>query len=721
MSSKASATIESRSPTTPGASPKLTTAGLRQEIKESLKIFPDLQNRNKSLRPLLMSSRSLIADNGVKQELKAAASEQQATSTTSSLSSQNDVSSHHNQRRKSPKSDGSKQDSSSTRRSTRQNSKRDLGSDSDSMPALIDDSLQREDLEGKKGDKSWHILEDTPGGHAPEKLNIVEGVEYYPDSMDEDEEILDEFDEDVEEDDTIHQDSVSLPRLNRKQFLPRDPVQKGQKAVTAHSARPADRFNATFQNRDMWKSSDDFNSSGELTTNSFRTREDLDTASELDTTITDNTLTNHTFETYMLEQDCSHQQDKDTPSTLKRAGGRRAGQNKNSSFPELHAEAMQENEGEEEEDDVYTDSNRLPSPVPEDYVMESYEADASGLRRKVKSKSTGVEQYSGSNSTGRSSRRKSLRSQKNQRRSGKRPAKGMGVPTSVPASPYESSYSHRSPLSSSFTSPQTSLSMASSSRQNPQFVSLRRLNEHARNRTLQNYVGRGQSSPRTDDDNNTLGASTITTNFSATQRTLGDNTVSTRSLFRSDVMKGSDMMKIPQRHNFDSDVEDDDDGAGNMASAPPLDAVNSAFDLLQSNDAIAQIAAVLSSEQNFAKISPDKVLRRPSKESDDFFDELEEMRVSSDHSELDLDSNIRSTSMSREFSTTSSQSNDEDSKQKSSSGSDRFSLSSAFNLSPRAGAGVIPKKKKSKRSLFRRVQSWKDRISSEDHEQDLLE
>jgi hypothetical protein len=704
---KSSPIKESRSPTTPGASPKVTTGSLRQEMKDTLKAFPDLHKGGKSPRPSPKSCRSLMLDNTVKQGFQAAGDNQATASTTSSSSSQKEKSSKNSQRRRSPKSDSTKHEES-TRRSSRQKSQRDLSSDDDdSMPALIDDSLQRENLEGKRGEKSWHICEDTPGGHAPEKLTIVEGVEYYADSMDEDEDILDEYDED----DTILQDSVSLARPNRKQILPRDPVQKGQRvASSAQSARPADRFNPSFQNKEMWKS-DEFHASEELTMNSFRMREEIDTASELDTTITDHTLTNHTFETYMLEQDCNHQQGKEeTPSTLKRAGGRRAEEEKDPSFPGLHKDSKHAAEG---GGAVQEDGNRHPSPVPEDDVMGTYDPDS--LRKRIKSKSSGGQQNTGSNSTGRSSRRKSSKSHSNRMRSGKRPTKGSGVPSVVPSSPYESSYSLRSPLSSSFASPQTSISITSSSRQNPEFVNLTRPNDHGRNKTLQNYVGRGFSSPRTDDDN-TLGASTITTNFSSTQRTFGDNTVSTRSLFRSDVMKGSDMMKIPQRRrDDDSDIEDDDsDNAPKMPGVPSLDAVNAAFDLLQSSDGIAQIAAVMSSEQKFSNGTPRMVLRRPSRESDDFFDELEEMRVSSDQSELDSN---EKTPSSRDFDTSIDNTiiDDDGQQQRSSSSSDRFRLTSALNLSSRAGTTTF-KKKKSKRNLFQRVQSWKERISAEDEE-----
>ncbi|KAG7364869.1 hypothetical protein IV203_038072 [Nitzschia inconspicua] len=668
--------------TTAATSPKFTTtASLRQEMKEVLKNFPDLQNSSGSPRHSPESSQTPSLDNIVARGLKAE-NDHQTTSFTGPLSPvQKCRSSKISQRRLSLQFECKLDNFSGS--SGRQKPLRDLKYDGDNMPEVIDDTLQREDLDGKKGDKSWNICEDTPGGHAPERLTSV-GVEYYADSMDEDEDILDEDDEDEAEDDTVLQDSVSLPRPNRKQILPRDPAQKGQKIPAARSARPADRFNPSFQNRDMWKS-DEFNSSADLSIITFRTKEELDSASELETAMTDYTLTNHTFETYMLEQDCNHQNDKETPSTLKRTGGRRVEEGGSTSFPGLHADRKYEKG--DDDDDVIGDRDRRPFSVPEDDVLDSFDPEAVGIRRKIKSKSSKEQQHPGSNSTGRSSPRKSSRSHSKKRRSGKR----SGVPTSVPSSPYESSYSLRSPLSSSFTSPQTSSTMNSSSRQNPEFVDLRRQIDHARNnKTLQNYVGRGHSSPQNDDEN-TLGASTITTNFSTTQRTFGDNTVSTRSLFQSDVMKGSDMMKIPQRQRYDSDAELEDD------EHQVQDTINSTFDLLQSNDAIGQIASILSSEQKFSPATPSKVLRRPSRECDDFFDELEEMRVSSDQS--DLASNPKSSS-SRDLSSREIKSSPEDELRRSSSEADRISPNSALNLSPRAAF-----KKKSKRSMFKRIQS----------------
>ncbi|KAG7346506.1 hypothetical protein IV203_005574 [Nitzschia inconspicua] len=679
---KSSPIRQSRSSTKLATSPKVTTtASLRQEMKEVLKNFPDLQNSSSSPIHSPESSRSPLLDNSVTQGPKAENDYQPTSFTGPSSPVQKGRSSKISHRRLSLQFDCRLDNLSGS--SGRQKSLRDLNYDGDNLPEVVDDTLQRENLDGKKGDKSWNICEDTPGGHAPERLTSV-CVEYYADSMDEDEDILDEDDEDAAEDDTVLQDSVSLPRPNRKQILPRDPAQKGQKISAARSARPADRFNPSFQNRDMWKS-DEFNSSADLSIITFRTKEEIDSASELETAMTDYTLTNHTFETYMLEQDCNHQNDKETPSTLKRTGGRRVEEGGSTSFPGLQADCKYE-KGDDDDDDVFGDRDRRPFSVPEDDVLDSFDPEAVGIRRKIKSKSSKEQQHPGSNSTGRSSPRKSSRSHSKKRRSGKR----SGVPTSVPSSPYESSYSLRSPLSSSFTSPQTSSTMNSSSRQNPEFVNLRRQIDHARNnKTLQNYVGRGHSSPQNDDEN-TLGASTITTNFSTTQRTFGDNTVSTRSLFQSDVMKGSDMMKIPQRQRYDSDAELEDD------EHQVQDTINSTFDLLQSNDTIGQIASILSSEQKFSPATPSKVLRRPSRESDDFFDELEEMRVSSDQS--DLDSNPKSSS--RDLSSREIKSSPEDELRRSSSEAAQINPNIALNLSPRAAF-----KKKSKRSMFKRIQS----------------
>jgi len=132
---------------------------------------------------------------------------------------------------------------------------------------------------------------------------------------------------------------------------------------------------------------------------------------------------------------------------------------------------------------------------------------------------------------------------------------------------------HRSPMSSSFTSTPNSRSIVSSGRQQSRKTAqsdapalqqehIKEEHEYSDDDDDDNHDGNdenedSQSSSDDDDhdhdedssaDGYTLGASTITTNFSTTQRTRGDNTVSTRSLFSpSERLRVSETPKIPLR------------------------------------------------------------------------------------------------------------------------------------------------------------------------------
>jgi len=438
---------------------------------------------------------------------------------------------------------------------------------------LVDDSLQREDMGGTQGDKHWNICEDTPGGHAPEKLSIVDGVEYLTDSLDEDDDIMDEDDED---DDIIH-DGITVDRPSRKQVMPQDPVNRGPSALQSSDMNREDRFNPSFQNKEMWKSADnaemEYVVSGDVSIRSDQLGGDHDTVSELATTFTDeHTLTNHTYDTSLLEHDDKYPiNNAATPATEKRIGGRRNGIDTTPSVPTLD---RSEDPGSYHENNINNNASHLSASVPDGDVETCIETEplndssSSGNyanRTKVVSKSAQGYQKSVGSGTGKSPRRKSSR-KSSKRRAGKRPGNGNAVPSVVPASTQlELSPSiGRSPLSSSLASTPTSLSMVSSGRQSgtaAQTAALQTLREQLprtgmlNNKPLQLHVGRESSLSFLEDDDHTLGASTITTNFSTTQRTYGDNTVSSRSLFRSERMKGSDLLKVPQRRCYDSDEE----------------------------------------------------------------------------------------------------------------------------------------------------------------------
>jgi hypothetical protein len=529
----------------PGKAKKNSATSFRQEIKETLSAFPELLDIvSPETSPISSDGRMIEKD--IKQALKVELLGSDDAQV--GLMSPKDKSSSRNRRKRSPKQEKNRVNDKPLADDVKKLPDDLAGFEDIELPPLVDDSTQREDLGGKKGDKSWNICEDTPGGHAPEKLTIVTGVDHY-ESMDEDEDILD----DEDQGDDILQDSTTLMSPTQDKKL-HDSTIKEMGSFKVAVKLPPDRFSPAYQNSDVWKSSD-LDSSGAFSMQSEQlAEEDADTISELATAFTDDrTLTNHTFETFMLEQDCKHQILKaelpvkpGTPVTLKRAGGRSSEENNDPSFPSLHNESAIEEEGMQNEDCKDT------TIVPEDHVI--------GLNDAIDSESplSSPAAKSGSNSTGRSSR---LRNSAKSSRRGRRmnPIKGTMIPAVVPSmtSPRDLSPSvGRSLLTCSIMSSPTNPSMTQVKEPAP-----------SKNRTLQSFVAREFSSASYDDDH-TLGASTISTNFTSTQRTTGDNTVSTRSLFRSNVTQGSDMMKIPQRrHAYDS--EEEEGSAGNSLSIKP--------------------------------------------------------------------------------------------------------------------------------------------------------
>ncbi|KAL3908584.1 MAG: hypothetical protein SGILL_008429 [Bacillariaceae sp.] len=550
----------------PGKSPRITGKSIRKEMKDTLAVFPELLD---IVTP--EASPSSFAKATVEDHFKEEIIELQGTNDAQvgSLSPKERSSSQRRQKRTSnPQKEKDDDDEPSSDDVQNFPSVSDGDDDAD-LPQLIDDSTHRVDLGGKKGEKSWNIREDTPGGHTLEKFAIVTGVEGY-DSMDEDDDILD--DDEIHGDDALQDSTTLMSPKNAKQ----DTADKETQRSNVDTKFPVDRFSAACQNSEAWKSTGLESSQVFSIYSEQLAGEDADTISDLATTITDTddrTLTNHTFETFMLEQDCQHQIVKAettvksiTPVTLKRAGGRRSGESTSPSFPALQDERAHGKEP------------CHPAVVPEDDFMDMN--DAIDSESPLSSPAARI----GSNSTGRSSSSRLRSSAKSSRRGRRtRPVMGNMLPAVVSsiASPGDLSPSvGRSLLTCSIMSSPTMPSITSSGKLLT--PSIQNVPEVAplKNRTLQGFVGREFSTPGNDDDH-TLGASTITTNFSATQRTSGDNTISTRSLFRTGGMPSSDMMRMPQRRTYDSDVEEESTGSAPGAPTPSPETVTGSVEQVQ--------------------------------------------------------------------------------------------------------------------------------------------
>jgi hypothetical protein len=470
-----------------------------------------------------------------------------------------------------------------------------------------------------------------------------------------------------------------------------------------------------------------------------------------------------------LERDFNPPDEKaQTPLTQKRAGGRQVEKRGDDAFPKLHDSSG----GEEEHEDIDEEVMEFPDPVPEDAVPVLQDPNNAPRKpRRLNSHSNPARRKGGSNSTGKSSRH--LNSKSSSKRRGKRPTNPKGVPTVVPApSPFELSPSiGRSPLSSSFNSTPTSMSMASSGRQSAALQALRQQlppTGARKNKSLQMHVGRDSSPSNFQDDDYTLGASTITTNFSTTQRTFGDNTVSTRSLFQSERMRGSDLLRAPQRRGYDSgddggvggdddydsyhedeeeDEEDDTSNQGLMIETS-LEGVNANFELLESEE---KDNLLEDAENERAASTFKSPLRRPSGEGDDLFDAVDVLNNKHSHPSTDSDEEISRPvepcfQLSPELrgallgtrivdglvlKNTSIKANDGDDDcveddapvPRKSSMKDLFRLGSSDHASrsPRNKLDSS-KKKKSMRNLFRRVQSWKGVVAlSDDDDENLID
>jgi hypothetical protein len=550
-------------------------------------------------------------------------------------------------------------------------------------------------------------MEDTPGGHAPDKLVIVRGVEFFDEEDDEslrhslersrlhaddeeDDDIHDDRgyivqdsrnDVDLEEDDAEDDDdddddddgegdgSNSVARTFRTKSLPSDPgARAGNEALPRLSKS---RFDPSYTNNDMWTTDDDaslqkaygrFGNSSDLSLLSMSDPRDASRTNRSGLSSSYGGISSTTDEISEHDEIDDDQHtgqsraasanhlsvDRTKTPTEKRSGGRRhlADSEDLDSFPELSpnvaSDLAEDDEIDEEEDEMLA---RHPASVPEDGPLGSKKKSSStSTRRKTKSGTVGKPSNSSRRSnSGSSNRRTSGGGYKKKsdaldrsaaRFSGRDSSRRSDI---VPSTPVREISSYvRSPLSSSLTSTPNSFSNSRSwvssirqqaSQQQAQGTSSNANNitrdspRRRKNKPLHMYMESHRPQDLADDEH-TLGASTITTNFSVTQRTYGDNTVSTRSLFRSEPMPVSEPLQIPRRR-ADSDHTEEDKAndvgvaASTGSSHPKTPAAITAFDILdpvtkdQSNDSFDPNLPMVS------KLSRPKSLRRPSGDNDE--------------------------------------------------------------------------------------------------------
>jgi hypothetical protein len=464
----------------------------------------------------------------------------------------------------------------------------------------LEDSVVRETMAGNRGGKQWNILDDTPGGHAPEKLVIVPGVEFLDGEEDEtspnyysDEGPALEEDDDIVDDPYLYEDarsealnddyrySESQARSYRTKALPADPIEGVTSLRQPNGDCLQDRFDPSFKNNDMWTTDDD------ATPEKRRIRRfpsgDVSLLSVPVSLLPDDshtgrdTISSHAFssdtgddisEHDEIDEDNNHDKpsaDSKSPATARRSDGRRQEQmDIMSELQQDFAIVIAEDADIEDDCDFESSKAKHPASVPEDESRRKKKSNQDSMQHR---NSTGAERISPTkgNGSGRSSKRLSERTGSRRppgmmvERNATRAAGNRPPPDYIPQSPLQDarSYVGRSPMSSPLTSTPTSRSWVSSAQQQQAMQALRqRASPRQTNKPLRLHVGQDYPSSAGDDDEHTLGASTISTNFTTTQRTRGDNTVSTRSLFQSERMSiTEESPQIPQRRRAYSDEE----------------------------------------------------------------------------------------------------------------------------------------------------------------------
>jgi hypothetical protein len=504
--------------------------------------------------------------------------------------------------------------------------------DHDRMPRLLVRHEQVH-LSGVRSGKQWQILDDTPLGHAPEKLTIVPGVDETGQtkrrpydvlldetSLDEADDILDDDDDhhgiilyhhdsdsdtdEEEEEEEVEKDERVSDRLQMS--LPDDPRDSSLLDMSPTiQQRPLDRFNPTFQSNIAWRPEN------------IDSHDDLHTIADV-SLVSDDHSASHSFDLSLLEQsDLAADETRTVDEQNCQINNRRSIQGRG--HPESNLNPPSADIGEHESDDEHdeivendddnfgfhvgsgaatkmaaeSNDDRWESQKPKsNQKIAEAQRESSDRKKPAYQPITNgkAKQRRGSDSNNENTTPTNKRRSSNQRN--KRSPRNR-IPSVVHSgrTNYGQATSH-SPVSSSFTS------TPSSSRQPGK-------------KSLSEYVER--IAPVSTDDH-TLGASTITTNFSTTQRTQG--TVSTRSLFHSSNKCGMDALKIPERRRGDSEDERSEEEeeveecdfhrrSSTQLSSDRVNGVNANFDMMQSPEN--------------PRIDPSvkNRLRRPSGEGDD--------------------------------------------------------------------------------------------------------
>eukprot|EP00529_Nitzschia_sp_RCC80_P000075 CAMPEP_0113471378 /NCGR_PEP_ID=MMETSP0014_2-20120614/16944_1 /TAXON_ID=2857 /ORGANISM="Nitzschia sp." /LENGTH=878 /DNA_ID=CAMNT_0000364005 /DNA_START=83 /DNA_END=2716 /DNA_ORIENTATION=- /assembly_acc=CAM_ASM_000159 len=494
--------------------------------------------------------------------------------------------------------------------------------DHDDMPPLLDfhEEEQEEKEEKKKtssgvrkSGKKWQILDDRPNGHTPDKLSIVPGVDetgqmkrkkYEYDavvvspaavddaSLDEADDILDDEEDDNGDDNNDHpitfhhessddDDSKRAPQ-RAQMTLPSDPrcIDEVYSSPTISRKKSLDRFNPSFQSNSVWSPTDQ----GDVVKDD-EAQMILDPDVSL---VSYNDLGHHSFD-FSQGQSVSV-----TVDEQQIEGEQLPAENKDLSEDE-HDEIVEDEDGNfsfftgSGVGTTLDPSSRWESQKPKSTREVVLPQRKNSIRKIGESAPRTTDRANPIKASSHSSKLKSGV-----------PRKKRASRNRIPSVVHSGTMGSRSPISTTFTKTPSSTRPSS----------LKNLSEF-----IETTV------PFRDDEHthHSMGASTITTNFSTTQRTQG-TLQSTRSLFQSSNNNcGADIMKIPERWRGDSDVEeetdaeddaDDDDQkfpnsqrSLNQLSPNEVSCVHTNFDMLQSSDS--------------PKIEPANIVRNPSGDDGD--------------------------------------------------------------------------------------------------------
>jgi hypothetical protein len=413
-------------------------------------------------------------------------------------------------------------------------------------------------------------MEDTPAGHAEEKLTIIAAIERDDQSSDDywchdpsnnDNGDADDDDEEEEEEaDDIIEDadehSLVVARFRRRNSLPTDPSSVYDSVQSqGETATKNDRFAPGFNNHEMWSDG------ATLDTQLPSVKRTISADASL---LSDDWTLGEMADSIAPEELPQQQQynsgefrgrksdvctpngvpifSNETPSTIKQTG--RSPMEKIEHIPSLDTDSSSK--------EPSTTSAVARFPIAHHKNRKTSEQP----KKDDSQPDTTKQEPKGSTSTGRSSARRTTQKPRKERDAlrGRKPPK---IPEVIPAA---QDVDMRSP--STLTSTQISVLSSSRSRQQGQGLQALRQRhtkqspKQHKSRPLNLHVESGNVRASIPDDDYTIGASTISTNFSTTQRTMSDKTVSIRSLFQPNSTSSSQVPRLPQRREEVADFDD---------------------------------------------------------------------------------------------------------------------------------------------------------------------